>query len=193
MRTADISRKTKETSVEAALNIDGSGIYKLNTGIGFLDHMLELFAYNGCFDLELRCGGDLKVDNHHSAEDCGIVLGSAFDQALGGRGGITRYGQCVMPMDEALVMTAIDISGRPWLEFNISTPERGALDIEAIEEFLHGFVRSARLALHINMLSGRNAHHILEACFKGFGRALAAAVMTDARRAGEVPSSKGIL
>ena len=193
MRTSDISRETKETNVKCSLNIDGSGKYAIDTGVGFLDHMLELFAYHGRFDLTLRCKGDTKVDNHHSAEDCGIVLGQAFDKALGERRGVARYGQCAMPMDETLVLAAADISGRPFIGFDAPIAERGALDTEAIEEFLNGFVREAGLTLHVKLLSGRNAHHIIEACFKGLARALSAAAAPDARYKDETPSSKGLI
>ena len=193
MRTSDISRETKETKVQCSLNIDGSGKYTIDTGVGFLDHMLELFAYHGRFDLTLNCKGDIKVDNHHSAEDCGIVLGQAFDKALGERRGVARYGQCAMPMDETLVLAAADISGRPFLGFDVPVAERGALDTEAVEEFLNGFVREAGLTLHIKLLSGRNAHHIIEACFKGFARALSAAAARDERYKDETPSSKGMI
>jgi len=195
MRTGEIIRNTTETDVKLSLNLDGTGNNSIDTGVGFLDHMLELFARHGKFDLDIACKGDTHVDCHHSVEDIGICLGTAFSQALGDARGICRYSDVTVPMDEALVLCAIDISGRSHLSLDIALPDRavGAMDTELFEEFLQAFVRKAGLTLHIRMLEGKNTHHILEACFKALGRALRAAVKIDNEFSNEIPSTKGIL
>ncbi len=195
MRTSAITRKTAETDIALALNLDGTGKSTLVTGIGFLDHMLTLFARHGGFDLDISCKGDLAVDGHHSVEDIGICLGTAFRETLGDKRGITRYGSFLLPMDEALVLVALDISGRAHLSYGLSIPAQkvGAFDTELVEEFLLGFCRSMGLTLHVKQLAGTNSHHIIEAVFKGLGRALKQAVAIDADHADEIPSTKGIL
>lgn len=195
MRTAEIKRKTAETDIAVKLNVDGRGNAAVDTGVGFLDHMLTLFAKHGRFDLDVRCDGDLNVDFHHTVEDVAICLGKAFEKALGDKAGITRYGDVVLPMDEALVLCALDISGRTFLalDLGIRAKKIGNFDVELIEEFFHGFTRACPITLHIKKLDGRNSHHIAEAAFKGFGRALAAACAFDARIDGQIPSTKGVL
>ncbi|MCL2081174.1 MAG: imidazoleglycerol-phosphate dehydratase HisB [Oscillospiraceae bacterium] len=195
MRKAAVTRNTNETRIELALALDGKGKSEINTGVGFLDHMLTLFAAHGRFDLSVTCSGDLHVDAHHTVEDIGIALGQAFGEALGEKRGITRYGSFTLPMDEALVMTAIDISGRASLNYSLSLPCQliGSMDAELIEEFFLGFTRAAGITLHIKRLDGKNTHHIIEAAFKGFGRALAQAVKPDTDYGSEIPSTKGIL
>ena len=195
MRTATIIRNTQETQITLTLSLDGRGKADVATGCGFLDHMLELFARHGRFDLQVRCTGDLRVDAHHTVEDCGIVLGRAFAQALGELRGICRYGSMLLPMDEALVLAAVDLSGRDTLRYglNIPTQKVGTFDTELVEEFFLAFVRNAGVTLHLRQLDGTNSHHIIEAAFKGFGRALAQAVAIDPKSAGEVPSTKGVL
>ena len=195
MRTSTITRKTAETDITLSLNLDGAGRSTLNTGVGFLDHMLELFARHGRFDLDVACKGDTHVDGHHSVEDIGICLGSAFAQALGDARGVNRYSDVTVPMDEALVLCAIDISGRSHLSLDVTLPDRaiGAMDAELLEEFLLAFVRKAGITVHIRMLAGKNAHHISEACFKSFARALRDAVKIDAGHKDEIPSTKGTL
>ncbi|MGN1001590.1 MAG: imidazoleglycerol-phosphate dehydratase HisB [Oscillospiraceae bacterium] len=190
-----IDRKTAETDIHLSLNLDGSGKSDIQTGVGFLDHMLTLLAKHGRFDLELTCRGDSQVDDHHSVEDTGIVLGQAFARALGDKRGIARYGSCLLPMDEALVLVAVDLSGRDTLRYGLSIPAQkvGSFDTELVEEFFLAFVRNAALTLHLRQLDGSNSHHIIEAAFKGFGRALAQAVAMDPKSAGEVPSTKGVL
>ena len=194
-RAYTISRKTAETDITLSLNLDGTGKSEIQTGVGFLDHMLTLLAKHGRFDLEVFCHGDTQVDDHHSVEDIGIVLGQAFAHALGDKRGITRYGSCLLPMDEALVLAAVDLSGRDTLRYglNIPTQKVGTFDTELVEEFFLAFVRNAGVTLHLRQLDGTNSHHIIEAAFKGFGRALAQAVAMDPRSAGEVPSTKGVL
>ena len=194
-RTAQITRVTRETDINLTLALDGKGKCNCQTGVGFLDHMLELFTAHGRFDLILRCTGDTQVDAHHSAEDIGIALGQAFASALGERKGITRYGQFLLPMDESLVLIAADLCGRGCLEYALELPAAkvGDFDTELVEEFLLGFVRNAGVTLHVRQLSGRNTHHIIEAAFKGLGRALGQAVLVDARLEGEIPSTKGVL
>ena len=194
-RTASVQRKTAETDITLSLNLDGTGKSEIQTGVGFLDHMLTLLAKHGRFDLEVFCHGDTQVDDHHSVEDIGIVLGQAFAHALGDKRGITRYGSCLLPMDEALVLAAVDLSGRDTLRcaLNIPTQKVGTFDTELVEEFFLAFVRNAGVTLHLRQLDGTNSHHIIEAAFKGFGRALAQAVAMDPRSAGEVPSTKGVL
>ena len=195
MRTAEIKRKTAETDIEVILNIDGSGKGEINTGVGFLDHMLTLFSRHGRFDLKVVCRGDVDIDDHHSVEDIGICLGKAFNSAAGDLRGIKRYGDIMLPMDEALLMCAIDISGRSYLNFGLDIPTEkvGTFDTELAEEFFQAFVRNFPITLHIKQLEGKNSHHIIEGTFKAFGRALASAIDTDRRFADEIPSTKGVL
>jgi imidazoleglycerol-phosphate dehydratase len=195
MRTAAIERKTSETEILAEINIDGTGQHEIDTGIGFLDHMLTLFAAHGRFDLSVSCTGDLHIDAHHTVEDIGIALGQAFDRALGEKRGIKRYGNFTLPMDEALVLVALDISGRAYLNYDLDLPHQsiGSMDSELIEEFFLGVARNAGITLHIKQLDGKNVHHIIEAAFKGFGRAMAQAVAIDERLKGGIPSTKGVL
>lgn len=195
MRTAQIKRKTAETDIALSLNLDGSGKSDIRTGCGFLDHMLTLFARHGRFDLNVLCRGDVEVDFHHTTEDVGIVLGAAFGEALGDKRGIERYGDTVLPMDEALVLTAVDLSGRAYLGYGLEVPTEkvGSFDTELVQEFWMAFVRSAACTLHIRQLSGSNSHHIIEAAFKSAARSLKKAVSIDAACAGEIPSTKGVL
>ena len=193
MRTAEIIRKTAETNIMLTLNLDGTGKSTVRTGVGFLDHMLTLFAAHGKFDLEVTCNGDTWVDDHHSAEDIGICLGKAFSEALGDKRGITRYGSFLLPMDEALIQTAVDISGRSYLGYGLEIPTEkiGTFDTELVEEFWLAFVRQCPMSLHIRQLSGKNSHHIVEGCFKSVARSLRLAVRTDGTD--EIPSTKGVL
>lgn len=195
MRTATIARKTAETDIRLTLNLDGSGRSEVHSGVGFLDHMLTLFARHGRFDLTVACEGDTWVDDHHSAEDIGICLGEATAQALGDKRGITRYGSMLLPMDEALILCAVDISGRPMLctELQIPTEKVGTFDTELVQEFLQAFASRAGLTLHVRQLAGSNSHHIIEGVFKALGRALSAAVAMDERAKDEIPSTKGML
>ena len=195
MRTAEIKRKTAETDISLKLDLDGTGKSSINSGVGFLDHMLTLFAKHGRFDLELVCKGDTQVDDHHSVEDIGICLGEAFAKALGDKAGIRRYGNMLLPMDEALILSALDISGRAHLSYEAKIRARkvGTFDTELSEEFWEAFVRSAKITLHIRQLAGRNAHHIIEGMFKSVARALREAVSVDPALAGEIPSTKGVL
>ena len=195
MRKSEIIRKTAETDITLSLNLDGTGICAINTGVGFLDHMLELFARHGRFDLDVQCIGDTHVDSHHTVEDIGICLGVALAQALGDARGIYRYGDITLPMDEALIVCAIDISGRSHLSIDVKLPDRavGTMESELLEEFMLALVRKAGITLHIRMLDGKNTHHIVEACFKAFARALRAAVKIDTEYSNEIPSTKGIL
>ena len=195
MRTAAITRTTAETDITLSLTLEGSGTSAIDTGCGFLDHMLTLFARHGRFDLELKCQGDTYVDDHHTVEDIGIVLGQAFAQALGSKAGINRYGSMLLPMDEALVLCAVDLSGRAMLRYdlNIPTQKVGSFDTELVKEFFWAFVRSAGATLHVKGLDGENSHHIIEAAFKAFGRSLAQAVGQDPDHLGEIPSTKGVL
>jgi len=195
MRKSEVTRNTAETNITLSLDLDGSGKSNIDSGIGFLDHMLELFARHGKFDLEVSCKGDTHVDCHHSIEDIGICLGTAFSQALGEARGICRYSDVTLPMDEALVMCAIDVSGRSFLGFEVPLPDRtvGTMDAELLEEFLQAFIRKAGLTVHLRLLDGKNTHHILEACFKSLARALRAAVKIDPELGGEIPSTKGVL
>lgn len=195
MASAEVTRKTGETDIKLSLKLDGTGVSKVNSGCGFLDHMLTLFAKHGRFDLELTCKGDVEVDYHHSTEDIGICLGQAFRLSLGNCAGINRYGSMLLPMDEALVLCAVDISGRDCLVYNaaIPTAKVGDFDTELVEEFLTAFVRNAAITLHVKQLDGKNSHHIIEAIFKATARALAQAVSVDPARAGEIPSTKGVL
>ena len=193
MRTAEIARNTAETNISLKVNLDGTGKTEVNTGVGFLNHMLTLFAAHGKFDLEVRCVGDTDVDNHHSVEDVGICLGQAFRQALGDKRGITRYGSFLLPMDEALILAAVDISGRSSLNdaLEIPTEKIGSFDTELVEEFFLGFTRSCPMSLHLRKLAGTNSHHIVEGAFKAFGRAMKAAVALDGTDS--IPSTKGVL
>ncbi len=195
MRTAEIIRNTAETRISLRLDIAGSGKVEIASGCGFMDHMLTLFARHGRFDLSLECKGDTQVDYHHTVEDLGIALGQAFAQALGDKRGISRYGSFLLPMDEALVRCALDISGRSCLVYRLEPPAQkvGDFDTELAEEFFQGFVRNAGLTLHLHQLEGRNSHHILEAAFKATGRALAQACRIDPLYSDEIPSTKGVL
>ena len=193
MRTSEIIRKTAETDITLELNLDGTGKSSIKTGCGFLDHMLTLFAAHGKFDLKVICNGDTFVDDHHSVEDIGICLGTAFQKALGDKRGITRYGSFLLPMDEALILTAVDISGRSCLcnGLEIPTQKIGSFDTELVEEFFLAFTRNCPMSLHIRQLDGKNSHHIVEGCFKSFGRSLKQAVALDGTN--EIPSTKGVL
>ncbi|MBR5278681.1 MAG: imidazoleglycerol-phosphate dehydratase HisB [Clostridia bacterium] len=195
MRTSEINRTTKETDIVLKLNIDGTGKSDIDTGVGFFDHMLTLFASHGMFDLTVKCKGDLDVDAHHTVEDVGICLGKAFAEALGDMKGIKRYADKIIPMDEALTLVAVDISGRPHLAFDLDVPAKkvGNFDTELVSEFFLSFVRNAKLTLHIKKLAGRNTHHIIEGCFKAFGRTMDDATCFDPRREGVLPSTKGVL
>lgn len=195
MRVAEIKRETKETSISVRLVIDGEGRYDIDSGIGFMDHMLELMTRHGNFDIALKCAGDIQVDDHHSCEDIGIVLGRAFKEALGYKAGICRYGSQMLPMDEALVLTSLDISGRSFLDFSVDMPKPkvGTFDTELVEEFLTAFSREMGLTLHVRMFAGKNTHHIIEAVFKGLGRALRKACAIDPEAGNRVPSTKGSL
>ncbi len=195
MRQAQIDRTTAETEIHLTLDLDGQGESRVDTGCGFLNHMLTLFAAHGGFDLDLVCQGDVEVDDHHSVEDIGIALGQAVAQALGEKRGITRYGSCILPMDEALVLTAVDLSGRGVLGYDlpVSTEKVGTFDTELVKEFFLAFTREARCALHVRKLAGENSHHIIEAAFKSFARSLKAAVKIDPELDGRIPSTKGIL
>ena len=195
MRTSQFTRNTAETQISIKLNLDGSGQSDISTGCGFLDHMLTLFSRHGRFDLNVRCVGDTQVDYHHTVEDIGIALGTAFSQALGGKRGICRYGDTVLPMDEALILTAVDISGRSYLGFDLPIPTQkvGEFDTELVEEFWLGFVRKAECTLHIKELAGSNSHHIIEGAFKSAARSLQKAVLIDPVYADEIPSTKGVL
>ena len=195
MRQSEISRKTGETDVQVRLDLDGTGEYAIDTGVGFLNHMLELFARHGRFNLQVTCKGDTWVDDHHSTEDIGIALGQAFDKALGDRKGITRYGSMLLPMDESLIESAVDISGRGMLVYGLDIPTEkvGTFDTELVEDFFQAFAQNARCTLHIRQLAGRNSHHIIEGAFKSVARSLRTAVKIDPDTAGEIPSTKGVL
>ncbi len=195
MRKADIVRETKETQISVAVDLDGTGQSDISTGIGFLDHMLDAIARHARFDLTIKAKGDLHIDFHHTTEDVGIVLGQAVKKALGDMRGITRYADCLLPMDETLTRVAIDISGRPFLVFRTTFPvaKIGEFDTELVREFFQAFAMNAGVTLHVETLYGLNAHHISESCFKGLARVLRAAVAIDARAAGEIPSTKGAL
>lgn len=195
MRSAKITRNTLETQITASINLDGTGVSQFNTGLGFLDHMLDQIARHGMMDIEVNAKGDLHIDAHHTVEDIGITLGQAFAQAVGDKKGIRRYGQAYVPLDEALSRVVLDVSGRPGLEFGC-TFVRGAIgdfDVDLVHEFFQGFVNHANVTLHIDNLKGHNAHHQAETIFKAFGRALRMAVELDARMAGITPSTKGSL
>lgn len=195
MREATLIRKTAETDINLYLNLDGSGKSEINSGNGFFDHMLTLLAKHAKFDLKVDCKGDINVDFHHSAEDIGIVLGDAFSKAIGNMAGVTRYADTTLPMDESLILTAVDISGRGYLNFDLSIPTEkiGDFDSELVEEFFMAFVRRANVTLHIKQLCGRNAHHIVEGTFKSFARTLRKAVKIDEDFKNEIPSTKGVL
>ena len=193
MRTYELTRKTAETDIFLSLNLDGTGKSSIDTGCGFLNHMLTLFAAHGKFDLTVKCAGDTDVDDHHSVEDIGIVLGQAFQTALGDKRGITRYGSFLLPMDEALIQTAVDISGRSCLCYSLEIPTEkiGTFDTELVEEFFLAFTRNCPMSLHIRQLAGKNSHHIVEGAFKSVARSLKAAVALDGSN--DIPSTKGVL
>lgn len=195
MRSAVLERKTSETQIKLSLDIDGSGTSEISSGIGFLDHMLTLFAKHSGFNLEVSCTGDTYVDDHHSCEDIGIVLGSALGEALGDKRGISRYGDIILPMDEALILCACDVSGRSCLVFDADFPieKIGSFDTELVQEFFEAFTRSSGITLHIRKLSGANSHHIAEGIFKAFARCLAKACGIDEKRKDEIPSTKGVI
>lgn len=195
MRTAEISRKTAETDISLSLNLDGKGESQIATGCGFLDHMLTLFSKHGRFDLKVKCIGDTYVDDHHTVEDIGIALGQAFTKALGDKKGIVRYGDTTLAMDESLILSAVDISGRACLGYALKIPTQkvGTFDTELTEEFFLGFVRNAMMTLHIRQLAGSNSHHIIEGTFKSVARSLRKAVAIDSAFADEIPSTKGVL
>ena len=195
MRSAECVRKTAETDISLKLCLDGSGSGSIATGCGFLDHMLTLFARHGRFDLDITCKGDTWVDDHHTVEDVGIALGQAFSQALGDKRGICRYGDITLPMDEALILAAVDLSGRGYLGYALQIPTQkvGSFDTELVEEFFLGFIRNAQCTLHLRQLAGSNSHHIIEGAFKAAGRCLRAAVAIDPACKDEIPSTKGVL
>lgn len=195
MRTSEIIRKTAETDISLKLNLDGKGNVEINTGCGFLDHMLTLFARHGRFDLTVNCKGDTYVDDHHTVEDIGIALGDAFDKALGDKRGVVRYGNMILPMDESLILSAVDLSGRSYLAYGLDIPTEkvGTFDTELVEEFWLGFVRRANITLHVTKLAGTNSHHIIEGAFKSVARSLRQAVSIDEEYADEIPSTKGVL
>lgn len=195
MRTSEIKRSTAETSISLTINLDGSGKSEIATGCGFLDHMLTLFARHSRFDLKVSCQGDTYVDDHHTVEDIGICLGMAFTEALGDKKGINRYGSTVLPMDESLILSAVDLSGRGYLGYCLEIPTQkvGSFDTELMEEFWLAFIRNAACTLHIRQLAGTNSHHIIEGAFKSVARSLKAAVAIDAAFADEIPSTKGVL
>ena len=195
MRTADISRKTTETAVSASVNLDGTGTYKVKTGVGFFDHMMEQLARHSLIDITLEAKGDLHIDDHHTVEDCGIALGQAVAKALVERKGIRRYGSCDLPMDEALSRCAVDVSGRPFLIFKVNFPTAkiGTFDTELVREWFQAFAMNAGLTLHIESAYGANSHHIAESCFKALARALRDALEIDPRQKDRIPSTKGTL
>ena len=195
MRIGEISRKTAETDIQLRLDLDGTGRSRIDTGCGFLDHMLTLFARHGRFDLDIQCKGDTYVDDHHTVEDIGICLGDAFAQALGDKRGIVRYGSMLLPMDEALILTAVDLSGRGMLCYDLHIPAQkvGTFDTELAEEFFIALARRGDMTLHIRQLAGSNSHHILEGAFKSLARSLGAATAIDPRFSQEIPSTKGVL
>jgi len=195
MRTASLERTTTETRISLTLNLDGSGAAEIDTGVGFLDHMLEQIARHAPMDLRLTATGDRHVDDHHTVEDCGILLGRALAEAAGDKRGITRYGACLLPMDEALVRVALDLSGRPFLVWRVDfpTPKIGGFDTELVREFFQALASAGGVTLHVEKLAGANSHHIAEAAFKGLARALGGALAPDTRRGGALPSTKGTL
>ena len=195
MRTAKVNRKTKETSIEAEVNLDGTGIYKIDTGIGFLNHMLEQLSKHSLVDINLKAKGDLHIDLHHTTEDSGIVIGEAISKALGDKKGIKRYAHSYIPMDETLSRVSLDISNRPYLIWNVKlkVEKLGEMDTELFKEWFHAFSQSAGVTLHIDNIYGDNSHHIIESCFKGLARALRFALEKDSRACDSLPSTKGIL
>ncbi len=195
MRSVSLSRKTKETDISLTIDLDGRGETKIDTGCGFFDHMLDLFARHGRFDIQLKCNGDVNVDYHHTVEDVGIVLGQAFRKALGDMKGIVRYGSTILPMDESLILTSLDISGRSYLKLDlpIRATKIGDFPVELVEEFFLAFVRHAGITLHVVKMAGTNAHHIVEGLFKSFARSLKEAVSINEKFANEIPSTKGVL
>ena len=195
MRKSEICRKTAETDIRVEINLDGTGACEIQTGVGFLDHMLTLFARHGRFDLKVRCQGDTQVDDHHSTEDIGIALGMAIDRALGDRKGINRYGSMLLPMDESLILSAADLSGRGLLVYDLRIPSEkvGTFDTELTEEFFRALAHNARCTMHIRQISGSNSHHIIEGAFKSVARSMRQAVRIDPDCAEEIPSSKGVL
>ncbi len=195
MRTAEVRRRTSETNVMIRLVLDGKGESDIKTGVGFMDHMLTLFAKHGRFDLEVFCEGDTFVDDHHTTEDLGIALGTAFSEALGEKRGIRRYGSAIIPMDESLILTSVDISGRAYLGYDLDIPTEkvGTFDTELVEEFLMGFVRKAEITIHVRELAGTNSHHMIEGAFKSLARSLKKAVSLDPDNMDEIPSTKGVL
>jgi imidazoleglycerol-phosphate dehydratase len=195
MRNSTVERNTKETSIKATINVDGSGKYAINTGIGFLDHMLEQLSRHSLMDITLEAKGDLHIDAHHTTEDCGIVLGKALRDALGDRAGIERYAHAYIPMDETLTRVAVDISGRPYLIWNVNftQPRLGDIDTELFREWFQAFTFALGANIHVENLYGINNHHIVESCFKGLAKALKGAVALDARQIGNIPSTKGVL
>lgn len=195
MRQSQITRKTAETDIILTLNLDGTGKSNVNTGCGFLDHCLTLFAKHGSFDLDVTCKGDVEVDYHHSVEDVGICLGDAFSEAIGDMRGICRYGNMILPMDETLILAAIDISGRAYLSYDLDIPTQkvGDFDTELTSEFYLAFTRRSNITLHLKQLDGKNSHHIIEGAFKAFARALKSAVKIDENKKDEIPSTKGAL
>ena len=194
-RTAEISRKTRETEVRVRVNLDGTGAYTVSTGIGFLDHMLEQLSRHSLIDLQVEAKGDLHIDFHHTTEDTGIAIGQAVSQALGDRGGIVRYGSAMIPMDETMTRVSLDASNRPYLiwKVNFSKPKLGEMDTELFKEWFQAFSQAAGLTLHVENLYGENNHHIVESCYKGLARALRQAIEIDPRQAGRIPSTKGTL
>lgn len=195
MRVAEISRKTAETDIYVKIELDGTGKSDIKTGVGFFDHMLVLFSKHGRFDLTVKCDGDVWVDGHHTVEDIGIALGQAFKEALGDKRGITRYGSTILPMDEALILTAVDISGRPYLKYRmrIPAPMVGDFDTELLREFVIAFAFNAGITLHVRRLDGVNSHHIIEGTFKSLARTMKKAVAIDEKAKDEIPSTKGVL
>ena len=195
MRTAEIKRKTAETNISLNLNIDGTGKSNIDTGCGFLNHMLTLFSKHSRFDLDVKCVGDIEVDYHHTVEDVAIVLGQAFLKAIGDKKGVVRYGSIILPMDEAVILSAVDLSGRAYLEYSLEIPTQrvGNFDTELVKEFWLAFIRNADVTLHIKQISGENSHHIIEGAFKSAGRSLRAAAAIEAAYADEIPSTKGVL
>ena len=195
MRQSQITRKTAETDINLTLNLDGTGKSNVNTGCGFLDHCLTLFAKHGSFDLDVTCKGDVEVDYHHSVEDVGICLGDAFAEAIGDMRGICRYGNMILPMDESLILAAVDISGRAYLNYDLDIPAQkvGDFDTELTSEFFLAFTRRSNITLHLKQLDGKNSHHIIEGTFKSFARALKSAVEIDRDKKDEIPSTKGVL
>ncbi len=195
MRTASINRKTAETDINLTINLDGSGNSNIDTGCGFLDHMLTLFSKHGRFDLDVKCVGDTYVDDHHTVEDIGIALGLAFKEALADKKGVTRYGYTILPMDETLILTAVDFSGRAFLNYGLEIPTQkvGNFDTELVEEFFLGFIRNSECTLHIKQLDGTNSHHIIEGTFKSVARSFREAVKIDSQFADDILSTKGVL